>query len=124
MVTWRNYRYNLPVSEMIIRDQKLIGTKNIPRGHDDKQQNGPNNTNLLLESKKHFYIIDCDRKSKTSCSCNPLHDVHSKLPLKLVHNTNSKTVHCFLSEAECKRKDRFAFPSAKRPHKLYYFLLI
>ena len=79
MVTWRNYRYNLSVSEMIIRDQKLIGTKNIPRGHDDKQQNGPNNTNLILESKKHFYIIDCDRKSKTSCSCNPLHDVHSKL---------------------------------------------
>ena len=32
-----------------------------------------------------------------------------------------KTVHCFLSEAECKRKDRFAFPSAKRPHELFLF---
>lgn len=96
METWGNYRYNLPVSEMIVRYQQLIGTKNISCGHDDKQQNGPNNTDLLLESKKHFYIIDCDRESKTSCSCDPLHNVHSKLPFKLVHIANSKTVHRFL----------------------------
>ena len=67
--------YLLSLIEVVICQDKLIRTEDVASRHNDKQQHGPNDANLQITTPIGPCVVDCDGKSQTTRSSDPLHIV-------------------------------------------------
>lgn len=91
--------YLLSLIEVVICQDKLIRTEDVASRHNDEQQHGPNDADLQITTPIGPCVVDCNGKSQTTRSSDPLHDVHCELSIKPLHQNHSEAIHrsdCFL----------------------------